>query len=238
MALVFQPNIDMIAAFYACLYVGAIPVTVRPPSTSNLSNTLQTMKMIVSVSKAIAILTNTPIIKIMKSKEAVAIVEFKNWVPILDIEDASKKKFNALYRAPTSEMIAYLDFSISSTGLLAGVKISHSSATSLCKSMKLACELYPSRHIALCLEPYSGLNFVLWCLSSIYSGHHSILIPPNEVDINPALWLTTLSQYKVRDTFCSYGIMEKSIQELGTSIQQLKVGFDTFCWYQIVIDYH
>ena len=40
---------------------------------------------------------------------------------------------------------------------------------------------------------------------SIFSGHHTILIPPSEVEANPALWLTAVSQYKVRDTFCSYG---------------------------------
>lgn len=42
-------------------------------------------------------------------------------------------------------------------------------------------------------------------ICSIYSGHHSILIPPSEVEVNPALWLTAVSQYRVRDTFCSYG---------------------------------
>lgn len=86
-----------------------------------------------------------------------------------------------MYRAPTAEMLAYLDFSVSTTGMLAGIKMSHAAVTSLCRAMKLACELYPSRHIALCLDPYSGLGFALWCLSSIYSGHHSILIPPSEV---------------------------------------------------------
>lgn len=49
--------------------------------------------------------------------------------------------------------------------MLAGIKMSHAAVTSLCRSMKLACELYPSRHIALCLDPYSGLGFALWCLS-------------------------------------------------------------------------
>ena len=36
--------------------------------------------------------------------------------------------------------------------------------------MKLQCELYPSRHVALCLDPYCGLGFALWCLNSVYSG--------------------------------------------------------------------
>lgn len=89
--------------------------------------------------------------------------------------------------------------------MLAGIKMSHAGVTSLCRSMKLACELYPSRHVALCLDPYCGLGFALWVLSSVYSGHHTILIPPSEVEANPALWLTAVSQYRVRDTFCSYG---------------------------------
>lgn len=55
--------------------------------------------------------------------------------------------------------------SVSTTGMLAGIKMSHAAVTSLCRSMKLACELYPSRHIALCLDPYCGLGFALWCLS-------------------------------------------------------------------------
>jgi len=49
--------------------------------------------------------------------------------------------------------------------MLAGIKMSHAAVTSLYRSMKLACELYPSRHIALCLDPYCGLGFALWCLS-------------------------------------------------------------------------
>jgi hypothetical protein len=55
------------------------------------------------------------------------------------------------------------------------------SLSSLCASLKLACELYPSRHVALCLDPYCGLGFSMWTLISVYSGHHSILIAPYEV---------------------------------------------------------
>ena len=106
-----------------------------------------------------------------------------------------KKKLPVLYRAPTAEMLAYLDFSVSTTGMLAGIKMSHAAVTSLCRSMKLACELYPSRHIALCLDPYSGLGFALWCLSSIYSGHHSILIPPSEVSIHSDVFMEFFNNY-------------------------------------------
>ncbi|XP_043287270.1 disco-interacting protein 2 homolog A isoform X6 [Venturia canescens] len=221
-ALIFPPGTDLICAFYGCLYVGAVPVTIRPPHPQNLQTTLPTVRMIVDVSKSVLVLTNQNILKLLKTKEANNVVEVKSWPTVLDMDDMPKKKLPVMYRAPTAEMLAYLDFSVSTTGMLAGIKMSHAAVTSLCRAMKLACELYPSRHIALCLDPYSGLGFALWCLSSIYSGHHSILIPPSEVEANPALWLSAVSQSRVRDTFCSYGVMELCTKGLGSSVHALK----------------
>lgn len=195
-ALIYPPGIDLICAFYGCLYVGVVPVTIRPPHPQNLQTTLPTVRMIVDVSKSVIVLSTAPVTKLLRSKEAGNVVDIKSWPLILETDDLPKRKLSSIYRAPTPEMIAYLDFSVSTTGMLAGIKVSHAAATSLCRSMKLACELYPSRHIALCLDPYCGLGFVLWCLNSVYSGHHSILIPPSEVEVNPAIWLTTVSQYK------------------------------------------
>ncbi|KPM06723.1 disco-interacting protein 2-like protein [Sarcoptes scabiei] len=221
-ALIYSPGIDLICAFYGCLMIGVVPVTIRPPHPQNLKTTLLTVQMIANVSKASLILSTAPVIKLLKSKEANSVVEIKSWPLMLDTDDCPKRKLNHNYKAPTPEMMAYLDFSVSTTGMLAGIKVSHAGLTSLCRSMKIACELYASRHIALCLDPYCGLGFVLWCINSVYSGHHTILIPPSEVELNPEVWLTAVSQYKVRDTFCSYGVMELCTKDLGSSIQQLK----------------
>lgn len=223
-ALIYPPGLDLIVAFYACLFLGVVPVTIRPPHPGNLQTSLPTVRMIVDVSKSVLILSTANIVKLLKSKEAANVVDIKSWVPILETDDLPKKKLTSIYRAPTPEMIAYLDFSVSTTGMLAGMKMSHAAASSICRSMKLACELYPSRHVALCLDPYCGLGFVLWVLNSIYSGHHSILMPPSEVEANPSVFLTTISQHKVRDTFCSYGVMELCSKGLSTPnvIQGLK----------------
>lgn len=229
-ALIYPPGLDLVAAFYGCLYVGVVPVTIRPPHPQNLQTTLPTVRMIVDVSKSAMVLSSMGVIKLLKSKEASNVVDIKSWPPTLDTDDLNKKKLPGVYRAPTAEMLAYLDFSVSTTGMLAGIKMSHSSTTALCRAMKLQCELYPSRHVALCLDPYCGLGFALWCLSSVYSGHHSLLIPPSEVEANPAVWLTAVSQYKVRDTFCSYGVMELCTKGLGGSVPQLKArGINLAC---------
>ncbi|CAI4221680.1 unnamed protein product [Auanema sp. JU1783] len=224
-ALIFPPGLELISAFYGCLAAGVVPVCIRPPSHSSLQSTLPTVRMIVDVSKSVAILSNSTISKLLKSKEAAHRVDAKAWPMILDIEDSPsswKRKTNAEQPEPRPTDVCYLDFSVSTTGQLAGVVVSVAGAAALCKSLKVACELYPSRHVVLCLDPYSGLGFALWCLSSVSSGHHTTLIPPAEVETQPSLWLSTVSQVKARDTFTTNAIMEMCIRELGTTVSQLK----------------
>ncbi|XP_061081760.1 disco-interacting protein 2 homolog A-like isoform X4 [Conger conger] len=222
-ALLYPPGIDLIATFYGCLYAGCVPVTVRPPHSQNLATTLPTVKMIVEVSKSVCILTTQAIMKLLKSKEAAAAVDVKTWPMVLDTDDLPRKKAPQIYKPPTPEMLAYLDFSVSTTGILAGVKMSHAATSALCRSIKLQCELYPSRQIAICLDPYCGLGFALWCLCSVYSGHQSILVPPLELESNVSLWLTAVSQYKVRVTFCSYSVMEMCTRGLGPQTEALRM---------------
>uniref|UniRef100_A0A673HWD1 Disco-interacting protein 2 homolog C-like n=1 Tax=Sinocyclocheilus rhinocerous TaxID=307959 RepID=A0A673HWD1_9TELE len=221
-ALVYPPGIDLIAAFYGCLYAGCVPITVRPPHPQNIATTLPTVKMIVEVSRSACVMTSQVISKLLKSKEASAAVDVRTWPPVLDTDDLPKKKPPQLYKPSNPDTLAYLDFSVSTTGMLAGVKMSHTATSAFCRSIKLQCELYPSREVAICLDPYCGLGFVLWCLCSVYSGHQSILIPPSELEVNPALWLMAVSQFRVRDTFCSYSVMELCTKGLGLQTESLK----------------
>lgn len=66
----------------------------------------------------------------------------KKWPTILDTDELPKKKLPGIYKVPTPEMIAYLDFSVSTTGMLAGIKMSHAGATALCLSMKVGSIFY------------------------------------------------------------------------------------------------
>ncbi|XP_018615989.1 disco-interacting protein 2 homolog B-A-like isoform X3 [Scleropages formosus] len=234
--LLYPPGIDLIASFYGCLYAGCIPVTVRPPHPQNLAATLPTVRMIIDVSKAACILTTQTLMKMLRSKEAAATVNVKTWPIIIDTDDLPRKRPMQIYKPPTAEMLAYLDFSVSTTGMLTGVKISHAAVSALCRSIKLQCELYSSRQIVICLDPYCGLGFVLWCLSSVYSGHQSILIPPMELESSLPLWLSTLSQYRIRDTFCSYSVMELCTKGLGTQTEALKArGVNLSCVRSCVV---
>lgn len=44
-----------------------------------------------------------------------------------------------------------------------------------------------------------------------------------ELENNLCLWLATVNQYKIRDTFCSYSVMELCTKGLGNQVEVLKV---------------
>lgn len=122
-ALLYPAGIELIVAFYGCLYVGVVPVVIRPPMLTNLPATMPTMKLTLEISNCRAILTCHPVLRVLKSKEAAPLVDLKSLPPILETDDLSKKKLTKPYKAPTAELIAYLDFSVSTTGVLSGVKV-------------------------------------------------------------------------------------------------------------------
>lgn len=66
--------------------------------------------MIVDVSKSTLVLSNQNVIKLLKSKEAAGVVDVKSWPTVLDTDDVPKRKIVPTYRAPTAELLAYLDF--------------------------------------------------------------------------------------------------------------------------------
>ncbi|XP_025766108.1 disco-interacting protein 2 homolog C [Oreochromis niloticus] len=70
-------------AFYGCLYAGCVPITVRPPHPQNISTTLPTVKMIVEVSHSACVMTTAVICTLLRSKEAMATVDIRNWPPVL-----------------------------------------------------------------------------------------------------------------------------------------------------------
>lgn len=261
-ALIYPPNLDLICAFYACLYAGAIAVPVRPFHPQSLESTLPTVRMTVEVARAACVMTTSAIARVMRSSKACALLAAASttasattsassitennrkpsnnsgrfsavtttttstatlWPYVLETDDLVKRKFSAAHHAPSSaEASCYYDFSVSTSGTLSGVDVSHAAVTALCRAVKLQCELYPSRYVAVALDPYSGLGFVLWCLSSVYAGHHSILIPAAEIEISSSVWLSLVSQYQVRDTFCSYGVMELTARGLAAIVPSLK----------------
>jgi len=211
------PSIEMIQCFYACLFAGLVPVLVKPPDAKNKRNTLSHLNLVLEASKASVILTSSSLIRVLKSKDC----QQMQLPTLIDMDETPRKKL-VNYTPPTNELIAYIDYNVNSYHFVAGMKMSHNGAVRLCRSIKLQCEFYPSRSVALCMQPYNGMGIALWCLSGIYSGHQSILLPPSEVENNAEVFLQMLSQHKCRDVFINYNVMKICVDQLAPQIPHLK----------------
>ncbi|KAF7260828.1 hypothetical protein EG68_01624, partial [Paragonimus skrjabini miyazakii] len=179
------------------------------PAAPSFEASMELVWNVVKHSNASAILTQQSLVKLLKSKEVTSKIPFNNWPLILDSEESFRKKVTPLHQNPCMEQpVAYLDFTTSTTGTVTGIRVTHQVVHALCRAQKVQCEFYPTREVVLSLDPYSGLGFTLWALTSVYCGHHSILVPPSVSEVVPDLWLTVCSQRKVRDAFCSHFTME------------------------------
>ncbi|KER29186.1 hypothetical protein T265_04123 [Opisthorchis viverrini] len=193
------------------------------PAAPSFEASLELVWNIVKHSNASVVFTQQPIVKLLKSKEATSRIPFNHWPPVLDSEESFRKKISPLHQTPCVEQsVAYLDFAASTTGTVTGIRVTHQVVQAMCRAQKVQCEFYPTREVVLSLDPYSGLGFTLWALTSVHCGHHSILVPPSVTEAVPDLWLTVCSQRKVRDAFCSHYTMELATRHMTKQLSLVK----------------
>ncbi|CAL8070422.1 unnamed protein product [Calicophoron daubneyi] len=193
------------------------------PALPSFEASLELVWNVVRHSGASVIFTQQNIVKLLKSKEATGRIPFNHWPTILDSEENFRKKLNTHYEPKCPEQaVAYLDFAASTTGTLTGIRVTHQVVYALCRAQKIQCEFYPTREVVLSLDPYSGLGFTLWALTSVHCGHHSILVPPSVSEVVPDLWLNICSQRKVRDAFCSHFTMELATRHMTRQMSIMK----------------
>ena len=66
------------------------------------------------------------------------------------------------------------------------------------------------------------MGLILWCFLSVFTGHETVLISPQEMEMNAALWFSTLSQHSARDTFVSSSVIQTCISQLQKQVDLLK----------------
>jgi len=65
---------------------------------------------------------------------AVSVEPSRAWPLLLDTDDLPKKKLQTLHRVESPDELCYIDFSVSTTGMLTGAKV----CLSVCPSFRLS----------------------------------------------------------------------------------------------------
>ena len=190
--LVYQPGMDFIIAFIACVYAGVIAVPVYPPTG------IKDIPRFVKISKssgAVAFCTQSDML--MPMKMAVDGTPSVAGTPCL-ATDTFKESVVGDWQWPntTADTIMFLQFTSGSTGDPKGVMVSHGNLLHNERLSQLSGQ-HDSNLIGVNWAPqYHDMGLIGSILMVPYSGCKLVLLSPIAFLQKPIRWLKAVSKYK------------------------------------------
>jgi acyl-CoA synthetase (AMP-forming)/AMP-acid ligase II len=190
--LLYPPGLEYVAAFFGCLYAGAIAVPIYPPRPNR---TLERLREIVADAQARFALTSTTILSRLRcSLGDEPTLEALRW---LDTESVSPDlaqtwKFPELQ----SNTLAFLQYTSGSTSQPKGVMVSHSNLLNNARMVRQAFELTEESIYVCWLPLYHDMGLIGSVVVPVCAGVPSILMPPLAFLQRPFRWLQAISRYR------------------------------------------
>lgn len=190
--LLYPSGLDYIAAFFGCLYAGTVAVPVYPPSRHHR----QRLAAIIHDAAPKVILTTAEWQEklhngwqeniggnecIWLSTDRIQHVEAPAWKP----------------QVPTSDSLAFLQYTSGSTGNPKGVMVSHGNLMANQRAIRTAFRHTGETVVAGWLPFYHDMGLIGNILQPLYLGTTAILMSPMTFLKKPVRWLNTISNYRV-----------------------------------------
>ncbi|HEX5709232.1 MAG TPA: fatty acyl-AMP ligase, partial [Pyrinomonadaceae bacterium] len=190
--LLYPPGLDFVAAFFGCLYAGAVAVPVYPP---RMNQSLARLQSIVRDSESSGLLTNSASL----SRGAAL---FGDASPLKNLwhvaTDTLSDELAARWQEPEvgGETLAFLQYTSGSTSEPKGVMVSHANLMHNMGMMERACEHTEDSTFVSWLPLYHDMGLIGNVLQSLYFGSMCVLMPPPAFLQRPLRWLQAISRYK------------------------------------------
>jgi FkbH-like protein len=187
--LLYPPGLDYIAAFFGCLYAGAVAIPSYPPRLNRPDARLQG---IVNDSQAGIVLTLPAIRASLERRfEHAPELAAVRWEVTDQIDDA----WGAKWRAPviSSDTLAFLQYTSGSTSAPKGVMVTHGNILHNECMIRQAFEHTEESIVAGWLPIYHDMGLIGNVLQPLYMGTTCYLMSPTEFLQNPYSWLKLIS---------------------------------------------
>ena len=197
--LLFEPGLDFISSFFACIYAGIIAVPAYPPDPFNLERSNKRLKSIFNDSKPSIILTSSTGITFINKKNYPYLHDIEI-VDINSIDNTKDSHFESIKVNPQS--IAYLQYTSGSTSTPKGVMISHENTIANLKAGQYFNGFDNNSIVVGWLPLYHDLGLIAYVLGTAYHSCKCILMPPFRFVQNPFNWLNAISKYRATHNAC------------------------------------
>jgi amino acid adenylation domain-containing protein len=190
--LLYPPGLEYIAAFFGCLYAGAVAVPVYPPRRSQGLSRLQS---ILKDSRPSVVLTTSTGL----SRGAAVLEEVSPLGNLRHVAtDTLGDELACEWRDPEvcGETLAFLQYTSGSTSEPKGVMVSHANLLHNARMMQRACDHTEDSTFVSWLPLYHDMGLIGNVLQSLYFGATCVLMPPPAFLQRPLRWLHAISHYK------------------------------------------
>jgi acyl-CoA synthetase (AMP-forming)/AMP-acid ligase II/acyl carrier protein len=191
--LLYPPGLDYIAAFFGCLYAGAVAVPAYPPDPARLSRSLPRLDAINRDAACGAVLTTGPIRELAKAllDQAPGLRDLP-WI-------ASDQIAGGLdWRDPgiAAAHVALLQYTSGSTGQPRGVVLSHANLLHNQQLIRQAFRTEADAPIVGWLPLYHDMGLIGTVLHPIYLGVPAYLMSPLAFLQRPLRWLQAITRFR------------------------------------------
>ena len=209
--LLYPAGLEYLAAFFGCLYAGAIAVPAYPP---RLNHNLERLEAIVAHAQPVLILPSQSLVTAAMSRQFTGSPQLGKLMTVstdtlpLDLVDQ--------WQEPTlnGETLAFLQYTSGSTGKPKGVMVSHQNL------------LYNHRRVQDALQHPEDAPFVSWmplfhdmgligkALQSVYCGAPCIFMSPFAFLQKPFRWLQAISAYRAYTSYAPNFAYDLCVQKI------------------------
>ncbi len=190
--LIYPASLDYVAAFYGCLYAGAVAVPAYPPRPNR---PMPRIRAIAADAGALVALTTSAIFSsIEKRIEDLPDLKAIQW----RVTDLLSEELAADWRDPGADRgtLAFLQYTSGSTSTPKGVMVSHGNLMHNEELIRRVCEHSGETPCVSWLPLYHDLGLIGNMLQSLYIGTPCTLMSPVSFLQSPIRWLRAISRHR------------------------------------------
>lgn len=186
---VFPPGLDFLAAFFGCLYAGAVAVPTRYPNHSldHLAN--------IAADCGAAIGLTTPELQPRLARELSAV----RWLTIADTDAAPAHAWED--RQVGADDVAYLQYTSGSTAKPKGVVVCHRHVLTNCRYFSRQLAVTPDSRVLTWLPHFHDLGLIFGLIGPLHNRCPATMMSPMAFAQRPLTWLQAMSGHLI--THCA-----------------------------------
>src|SRR5215203_1379522 len=190
--LLYPPGLEYVAAFFGCLYAGAVAVPVYPPRMNQ--NLVRLESIIEDSQPALTLTTSLSLSRSSTQFDKTPILQNLRYL----VTDTLNDELAIQWQDPnvTGDHLAFLQYTSGSTSEPKGVMVSHANLLHNAQMMQQACSHAADAVFVNWLPLYHDMGLIGNVLQSLFFGGTCVIMSPAAFLQQPFRWLSAISRYK------------------------------------------